>query len=64
MKNLNVIQNVAISGNILYFIWIVWNGIDEGSKGIGIVQAISLTGLLILLVINIFLVYNLSKNKK
>lgn len=42
-------------GNLAYILWIVWNGIDEGSKGIGTVQAVSLTGLVILLILNLYL---------
>jgi hypothetical protein len=46
---------LAIFGNILFILWISYNGINEGFKGITPVQAVSYIGLIMLLVLNIFL---------
>lgn len=51
------LKNVAIAGNILFILWIIYNGIDEGFRAVGRVEAFSLTGLLCLLVLNIFLLF-------
>ncbi|MBI2451972.1 hypothetical protein HYV50_02735 [Candidatus Pacearchaeota archaeon] len=51
-------------GNVAYILWILYNGIDEGFKDIGIVQIVSLIGLLILLALNIFLLCNSVKKVK
>ncbi len=45
----------AFAGNALYILWILWNAVDERGQGIGVVQAVALTGLLVLLALNIFL---------
>ncbi len=61
MKKLDFIRYIAITGNIAYILWILYNGIDEGFKDIGIVQIVSLVGLLILLALNIFLLRHLKE---
>lgn len=45
---------IAIAGNIVFFLWILRNGIDEGFEGTP-VQAASYIGLLLLLSLNVFL---------
>ena len=50
-KNRKIFRYFAISANIVFFLWIIFNGIDEGFKG-SLVQVVSYTGLLFLLVIN------------
>lgn len=50
----------AILGNILFLLWIVWNGVDEGFKGT-IYQIASYSGLILLLILNSVLL--LRKNK-
>ncbi len=52
MKSL---KPVAIVGNTLYILWIVYNGVDEGFRAVGSVQAIALIGLVLLLALNLFL---------
>lgn len=47
------LRTVAIVGNGLYFLWIVYNGIDEGFHDIGTVQGVAMLGVLILFVLNI-----------
>ena len=53
MKSL---KYLAIFGNVLFILWIAYNGIDEGSRNVGKVEAISLTGLLLLLALNCFVI--------
>ncbi len=46
---------IALLGNILYILWILYNGIDEGFKDIASAQAVVLIGLVFLLTLNIIL---------
>lgn len=57
---MKAIRNIVLIGDVLYILWIVYNGIDEGFRNIGSVQAIALIGLIILLALNITL---LSKSR-
>ena len=52
MKELRLI---AMVGDGLFILWIIYNAIDERSQGIHIVQAVALGGLIVLLALNIFL---------
>jgi hypothetical protein len=45
---------IAITGNVLYFLWILYNGINEGFKATPI-EFVSYLGLLLLLILNTFL---------
>ena len=54
MKNL---RYIALAGNLLFIFWIVWNGIDEGPRSVGRLEAISLAGLLVLLMINFIILW-------
>jgi hypothetical protein len=56
-KIYNVLRYIAITGNILYFLWILYNGISEGFADIATVENISLIGLMVLLLFNIFLFF-------
>lgn len=49
------LQYIALFGNAIYILWISYNAIDEGFRGVGNVQAVSLGGLVCLLILNIFL---------
>jgi hypothetical protein len=49
------LRYVALAGNVIYILWIIYNGIDEGFRYIGSVQAVSLVGLIILLILNLIL---------
>jgi len=51
-------HNIAVLGDIVYILWVFYNGINEGFKNIQSVQAVSLLGLIILLGLNIILLYN------
>jgi len=57
MNTHEILRLLALVGNVIYILWILYNGIDEGFKNIASVQAISLLGLLFLLAINIFLLF-------
>ena len=50
-----IIKYIAIIVNALYFLWIIYNAIDEGFKFPGAVQFASYIGMLALLILNIFL---------
>lgn len=51
-----ILRYIVIAGNAVYFLWILYNGINEGFSG-GLVIIVSSSGLLVLLVLNIFLLY-------
>jgi len=56
-KIYNALRYIAIMGNIIYFLWILYNGISEGFANIATVQNISLIGLMILLLFNAILFF-------
>jgi hypothetical protein len=45
----------ALCGNVLYVLWVLYNGIDDGFRDIASVQGVVLIGLMILLAINFIL---------
>jgi hypothetical protein len=49
---MKLFRYIALTGNAVYILWILYNGIDEGSRNVGRVEAASLLGLLILLTLN------------
>jgi hypothetical protein len=51
-----LLRYAAILGNILFILWITFNGIDEGFRGT-IYQKLSYIGLVSLLILNIGLLY-------
>jgi len=51
MKNL---KNLAILGNVVFIVWITYNGIGESFRGT-IVQKVSYLGITAVLLLNIFL---------
>ena len=56
-KIYSVLRYIAIVGNITYFLWILYNGIDEGFANIVTVENIALIGLMILLLFNTVLFF-------
>jgi len=66
MKNDSTIfkflRYIAITGNVLFVLWILYNGIDEGFKGT-IVQIVTYLGLIFLLILNALLLLS-SQSKK
>jgi hypothetical protein len=58
MKNISIyslFKYLAISGNVLFILWVTYNGIDEGFSGT-IVQKMSYVGLMLLLALNTVLI--------
>ncbi len=58
MKNINLynlFKYVAIAGNVLFILWVTYNGIDEGFRGT-MVQKASYVGLMLLLVLDTVLI--------
>jgi hypothetical protein len=54
---MKILRYVALAGNALYILWIIWNGIDEGSRNVGRLELTSLLGLLVLLAFNLLLLW-------
>ena len=54
-KNMNSLKYLALAGDTVYILWVLYNGIDEGFRDIGSIQGIVSIGLMLLLVLNIFL---------
>jgi len=52
---MKALTRIAVLGNAVYVLWIVYNGIDEWGKPIGAVEAVSYIGLVVLLILNIVL---------
>jgi len=55
--SIQILTRLAVIGNVLYILWMVYNGIDEGFHGLGTVQAVAISGLIVLLTLNIFLLF-------
>jgi hypothetical protein len=51
-----LLRYAAIIGNIMFILWITYNGIEEGFKGT-VYQKLSYIGLVSLLILNIGLLY-------
>jgi len=51
------LKYLALSGDIIFILWIVYNGIDEGFKDIGTIQGIVPITLVLLLILNIALLW-------
>lgn len=56
-----LLKYAAILGNALYILWMLYNAMDEGTTGVGPVQLIAITGLIILLSLNIVLLSRRNK---
>lgn len=62
MVSMRTLWYVALIGDALYFLWVLYNGIDEGFAGTP-VQMVSAIGLLVLLALNAVLVYRYVRKK-
>ncbi|MDR3583538.1 MAG: hypothetical protein P4L62_04225 [Candidatus Pacebacteria bacterium] len=51
---LKILRLLALLGNVIFILWITYNGIDEGFRG-NLVQKASYISLMALLAINFFL---------
>ena len=54
------LRSIAIFGNMVYVLWILYNGINEGFRA-NLVSIVSYVGLICLLILNIYL---LSKRQR
>ncbi len=66
MQNTNLnflLRFAAISGNVLFILWVTYNGINEGFRGT-VPQKISYAGLMCLLLLNCYLIVAKSKQKQ
>jgi hypothetical protein len=54
MKKRDTLRYVAIAGNMLFVLWILYNGINEGFRGTP-VEIVSYVGLVVLLLLNAIL---------
>jgi hypothetical protein len=54
---LEIIRKIAIAGNVIFFFWILYNGVNEGFQGTS-VEIVSYIVLMCLLLVNAFLIYN------
>jgi hypothetical protein len=50
------LRDIAVAGNIIFVLWILYNGINEGFQGTPL-EVVSYIGLMILLLLNAFLIY-------
>ena len=58
MKNIDLyvaFKYLAVAGNVLFILWITYNGIDEGFRGT-VYEILSYIGLVVLLVLNTVLI--------
>ena len=63
MKNINLstlFKYLAIAGNVLFILWVTYNGIDEGFSGT-LVQKVSYVGLMLLLALDTVLILRKGK---
>jgi len=63
VKNINLytlFKYLAIAGNVLFILWVTYNGIDEGFSGT-LVQKVSYAGLVVLLALNTVLILRKGK---
>ena len=66
MQNTNLnflLRFAAISGNVLFILWVTYNGINEGFRGT-VPQKMSYAGLMCLLLLNCYLILAKSKQKQ
>jgi len=63
MKNIslyNLLKYVVIAGNVLFILWVTYNGIDEGFSGT-LPEKASYVSLMLLLVLNMVLILRKGK---
>ena len=64
MKNISLytlFKYLAIAGNVLFILWVAYNGIDEGFSGTLVEKALYV-GLIVLLVLNTVLILRKGKS--
>ena len=64
MKDLKkYLTALALAGNLVFILWITFNGINEGFEG-SLIEKASYVGLVGLLAINSFLIFGRSKENR
>jgi hypothetical protein len=48
---------IAIAGDIIFILWVLYNGIDEGFRSIMSIQGIVPIGLMLLLLLNLIILW-------
>jgi hypothetical protein len=51
-----ILKPIVLLGNIIYILWILFNAMDERGQGTRPLEAVVLSGLIILLALNIFVI--------
>lgn len=54
------LKYVAVAGNVVYLLWILYNGIDEGFRARP-VEFVAMFGLMLLLVLNAVLLFGATR---
>lgn len=55
MSTYKILRYLVVFGDVMFILWILYNAIDEGFKGVGSVEAVALSSLIMLLIFNIAL---------
>jgi hypothetical protein len=56
-KIFKFLRDIAVASNVIFVLWILYNGISEGFQGT-LLEIVSYIGLMILLLLNAFLIYS------
>ena len=62
-KLISFLKYAAISGNVIFILWILFNAMDEGFNG-RLIEKLSAIGLIGLLMVNCFLLFNKVEKQK
>jgi len=52
---MKILRYLVLAGDVVYIFWILYNGIDEGLRGITSIQGVVPLGLMLLLALNLIL---------
>ena len=55
------LRRLAVAGNVVYILWITYNAIDGDGGAVRPVEAVALSGLMVLLVLNAALLWPRSR---
>jgi hypothetical protein len=61
-KVYTLLRFIVLFGNIIFILWIIRNGINEGFKAT-IVEKVSISGLILLLLLNSIIIYSFGKKR-
>jgi hypothetical protein len=56
------LRYITLAGNIIFVLWIIRNGINEGFKAT-LIEKVSISGLILLLMLNSLLIYSFGKHR-